>query len=678
MKSKESIGRELCVMSKILLTLVGLIPTVTLIGWLFEIELFKRLVDNSVAMNPLTAVLLMVAFISFGLIQHEGYSITTRNISTSLAVILILIGLYKILSLIFGFPFILDQIFFSKDLVEPGRFQRNELDPVMAFVIFNVGIAIILLDKHIIISENLLFFNTLISLLCLYGYAYGVKFLIGIGNLFPMSILGAFCILFFNLSALFARPRRGNMAILIGESPFEVVNMRLIAFFMPLFVGWSKLYGEDQEWFTKEFGTAIFAVFSYGVSMYFLKRQSTIQYKLRELKKEEERMTKEDAQKLNAILDNIPAIIYIQDMDRRFETINRSFEKFHDLTKDQVAGKKAKDIFEEKYVKLFEEREDVLVTGQSQNKEFTLSFKDRKRCFWNVSFPLRDMSGKIYAVCSVSVEITMLKENEKEIREKKAWLDYILDNLTEGVLVANQDRDYILYNKVAKNILQTEIAEITDDDEKSHYYLYDLEGEKKVPSDELPMVRALNGEKVYDYELLVKDPRWDEPKHLSVSAMPIVISDAPSQAVAVFRDVTEKRKTQKEIKENARKLRTILMSIEEGILVVDEKGKPFIVNKKAIEILGDIERDLEWEAIPERYHLYRADNNKLYEYTDLPIYKALREDKGDEAIIIVRNPNHDQHKTIKVAATPVTFEDGAINVVVVITDITMIDYPAIE
>ena len=666
-------------MSKMLLTMVGLIPTVTLIGWLFDIELFKRLVDNSVAMNPLAALLLMITFISFGAIQHEGYSSTRKNISVFLALILIVVGLYKIFSLIFGFPFILDQIFFAKDLIEPGRFQRNELDAVMAFVIINVGVAIILLDKYIIFSENLLFFNTLIALLCLYGYAYGVKFLIGIGNLFPMSILGAFCILFLNLADLFARPNRGNMAILIGESPFEVINMRLIAFFMPLFVGWAKLYGEDKEWFTKEFGTAIFAIFSYGVSMFFLKRQSAIQYRVRELKKEEERIVKEDAQKLNSILDNIPALIYIKDMDRKFETINRSFEKFHDLTKEQVAGKKVEEIFsEEKYITLFNERDEILKTGEARTTEFEMSIKDRERYFWNVTFPLKDMKDRIYALCSVSIEITMLKENEKEISEKKAWLDYILDNLMEGVLVANKDGEYLLYNKVAKNILQVDVQEITTDDDDEHYYIYDLEGEKKIPSDELPLVRALNGEKVFDYELLVKNPKWDSPKHLSVSAMPIVVNGASSQAVAVFRDVTERRKIQREIMENARNLRAILMSIEEGIIVVNEKGKPFIVNKKASDILGKIEKDIEWEEIPEHYHLYRTDDYTLYKYKELPIYKALQEDKADEAIIIVKKPDDEQNKTIKVAATPVTFEDDSVNAVVVITDITMIDYPSIE
>jgi len=676
MKSKESISRELCIMSKILLTLVGLIPTVTLIGWLFDIELFKRLVDNSVAMNPLAAVLLMITFISFGAIQHEGYSATRRNISVFLALILIVVGLYKILSLIFGFPFILDQIFFAKDLIEPGRFQRNELDAVMAFVIVNVGIAIILLDKYIIISENLLFFNTLIALLCLYGYAYGVKFLIGIGNLFPMSILGAFCILFLNLAALFARPNRGNMAILIGESPFEVINMRLIAFFMPLFVGWAKLYGEDKEWFTKEFGTAIFAIFSYGVSMFFLKRQSAIQYRLRELKKEEERTVKEDAKKLNSILDNIPSVIYIMDMDRRFETINRNFEKFHDLTKEQVAGKKIEEVFsEQKYIELFNERNKVLETGESQTKEFTLSFKDRERYFWNETFPLRDMDNKIYAVCSVSVEITMLKENEKEIKEKKAWLNSILDNLAEGVLVADKEGKNLLYNKVARDILQVDITEIQNIGSEDNY-IYDVEGENVLPSEEWPLIKALNGEKVFDYELLIKNPEWDAPKHLSVSAMPIVVNGSSSQAVAVFRDVTERRKIQKEIKENARKLRAILMSIEEGIIVVDEKGKPFIVNKKASDILGKIEKDIEWEEIPEHYHLYRTDKDDLYKYKELPIYKALQEGEANEALIIVKKPGNERNKTIKVAATPVTFEDDSVNAVVVITDLTMIDYPS--
>lgn len=678
MQHEEIINRKLCKLSEGFLLAVGIIPAITLIGWIFDIEILKRLINSSVAMNPLAAILLVLAAFGFRLIQHKGYSEQNKLYSVIIASILIAAGLYKLLALIFDFPFVLDQVFFKSELEEPIQHRKNEIDPVMAFVIMNIGISIIIFDRWLKAAENILFFNTLIAILCLYGYAYGTEYLIEIANLFPVSILSAFCILFLNLAALFARPNRGNMEILIGESPFQVVNIRLLAFFLPLIVGWCQLYGERNDIFSKEFGTSIFAIFSYGLTMYLTKKQSEVEHDLRLLKEEEEKIIKEDAKRLNSILNNIPSKIFIKDLNGKVLTVNHSFENFYGVNEKNAVGKNLDEVVEDEELrKIFRERDDVLESGEARRSEFSVRYEGKKHYFWNVTFPLRDIKDKMYAICSISTEITELKEKAREINEQKTWLNNILDNLSEGVVVTDKGGKFLLFNQMAEKILGKSPSVVMPENLSDKFYFFDKDKLTPYPVDKFPLNRSLQGEKVNEEELLVDNPEFDRPKRISVTSRPMDIEDEEPQAIMVLRDVTEKREIQKEVKENAKKLKTILLSIEEGIIVLDQNGKPYIFNQKAKDILGEKPKEISWEKIPEQLHLYKTDGETLFDFEELPIYKALKEHTSEESIVVVKRPDVARSKTIKVAATPVKLEDESINAVVVLTDITQFDYPDI-
>lgn len=55
----------------ILIAIVVLIPSLVLMGWLFNIELLKTMLPNVVAMNPTSAVLLILSGFSLYLVQEK-------------------------------------------------------------------------------------------------------------------------------------------------------------------------------------------------------------------------------------------------------------------------------------------------------------------------------------------------------------------------------------------------------------------------------------------------------------------------------------------------------------------------------------------------------------------------------------------------------------------------------
>src|SRR5262249_20574736 len=70
------------------------------------------------------------------------------------------------------------------------------------------------------------------------------------------------------------------------------------------------------------------------------------------------------------------------------------------------------------------------------------------------------------------------------------------------------------------------------------------------PPDQLPLVRAVRGESVDEAEVFVRHARAPEGAWLSATARPL--RDGPGGlrgAVAVFRDVTERKRAERELRE---------------------------------------------------------------------------------------------------------------------------------
>lgn len=665
--NKKRIISQTLQLSRILLFITLAIPFISLLGQVLDVGLLKRVFFGSRPMGLVGLTLTLIGGVSLLLVQKLGYSKWAQLISLLLAGLLIISGIYKYVTMALQLEFIPD-ILLNKSLREVKPYINTLFDPLGAFITISMGVAFILYDKKYKISEPIFIFITIICLLIIYGHAYRVDVLTGIqGQSF--GIFGAVCVLFMSLAALFARPTRGRMAVLIGEKPIQVVTMRLIAFFVPLVVGWGKLYGVNHGIFSEEGGTAIFAIFSYGTSMFFLQRQSSISYKLRKAKKKKRLIIKKDAKKLRSIIDNIPASIYIMDHDGRFTDGNKYFRKYHNVESQDFIGKQPEDVIKDKEVlELVRKREFLLENEDNQQSEYTLDENGRKRYFVNVSFSLKQVEDQKYGLCSISTEITELKEKEKKIEKQRIWLDYILENLTDGVVVADQKGEFLLYNKVGIEITGKGSKNVAPEDIPKKYHVYEENGKEHLPAEKLPLLRALKGEKVDDFKMMIKNPDFDKPRYLNVSGRPIEMEGEPTEAMVVFRDITREREILSQSKKEIEKLKKVLMSVKDGIILTNEDAEIVIYNKVAEEIFGKIPDKPTWEDVPEAYKVLSEDGKTKLSYKDLPGYKALQDDKVHEKILTVKHD--DTLKKIQVIANPLTFDDGTKNVVAIINDIT--------
>jgi signal transduction histidine kinase/ActR/RegA family two-component response regulator len=241
------------------------IGLLVLIGWLFMIEALKRIAPGFVAMNPLSAILLITAGSALFLARsRDARAWPSRRVAQILAFSVAAIGFLKLLFLWRGVDWALDSWFFSNELLSAGTNLPNRMAPNTAFNFLLSGMALFLIDFEIRghrPSELLSVLCGVSGILALAGYIYQAPMLYGIGYAIPMALHTALGFILLALGILVARPHVGIMAIVASDTAGGMVARKLLplSVVLPIALGLLRLYGEHTGLYDAEFGTAIYS-----------------------------------------------------------------------------------------------------------------------------------------------------------------------------------------------------------------------------------------------------------------------------------------------------------------------------------------------------------------------------------------------------------------------------------
>ena len=127
-----------------------------------------------------------------------------------------------------------------------------------------------------------------------------------------------------------------------------------------------------------------------------------------------EQEVKESWSVLQSMMDNIPGIVFLKDLDGRYLFVNRKFEQLSGLSRDQIKGKTVFDISPKELAEVAHgHQRKILATQSPVEVEETVLYPEGPRPHLAVKFPLRDASGKIYATGGISTDITERKKVEQ-------------------------------------------------------------------------------------------------------------------------------------------------------------------------------------------------------------------------------------------------------------------------
>jgi len=171
-------------------------------------------------------------------------------------------------------------------------------------------------------------------------------------------------------------------------------------------------------------------------------------------RKRAEEALRSSEERLRAILDNSPAVIFLKDTRGRYLHVNGQFERQFRLIRRQVVGRTDREIFPRAQAALFQSHDrKVLREGVPLGFEETARYHDGVHTSIVSKFPLRDAKGKIYALCGIATDITARKRAEEALRLSEERFRLLVSNVRNyAIFLLDPDGRVASWNAGAERI----------------------------------------------------------------------------------------------------------------------------------------------------------------------------------------------------------------------------------
>ena len=319
-------------------------------------------------------------------------------------------------------------------------------------------------------------------------------------------------------------------------------------------------------------------------------------------------------EQLQAIIDGAAdTVVFLKDIEGRFISVNSRFEELLGITRDDVRGKTDYDIITRERADHYRAHDQqVLETGQPMQIEEVARLADGKEhTFLANKFPLVDTSGKPYAVCSISVDITERKQAEQALirSEKMAFEHKQLQALAERLRQVREEERKMVARDLHDDIGQIltaikmdmtwAVRQLPKSEDEVHGR---LAGSIELINEGVQSVRRIcSGLRpgILDDLGLAAAIDWQAKEFASRTGIPCQVTVPPGElrldgdrATAVFR-IFQECLTNVARHAEAHSVRNSLDQQDESlILVVEDDGKGFLESEVAgsLGVLGMKER----------------------------------------------------------------------------------------
>jgi PAS domain S-box-containing protein len=287
--------------------------------------------------------------------------------------------------------------------------------------------------------------------------------------------------------------------------------------------------------------------------------------------------------RLDETVSNVPGIVWEtmvvpQTNQRRTTFISDHVYKMLGYTPDewlaQPPGFGARLMHEDDREQALQASAEVLATGQDGTSQFRWRAKDG-HIVWTENYlsPIVNEAGEIAGLRGVAIDISARKQAQETARltkeKDRAILEAIPDLMflqtRDGVYLdhhCNDPRDLLLppdsfMGKNMRDVLPPQLAE-----------RFAEAFQKAIETREMQLV---------EYELLLRDEsRWFEAR----------ITPSGENILSVIRDITQRVRSEAEIKRSETQLAGVISSAMDGIITIDSDQRVLLFNQSAEKIFG--------------------------------------------------------------------------------------------
>jgi len=277
-------------------------------------------------------------------------------------------------------------------------------------------------------------------------------------------------------------------------------------------------------------------------------------------------------------LDKLPIGICEVDIKGKVTFVNKRFEEVSGYSREEVVGKSGFKLgmFKDETLKYLAKRMMDLLLGKPPHCMETQFRCGDGRWIWvEIEARVAKKRGIPVGFQITSREVTERKQAEEELAGISAFLSNILSNMSDYVLVTDEDYTIRFLNDTARKI---------------HGDIVGKKCYKAIRERDSPCYHA--GIPCEVHEIIEKGGDHFEDTRLSnvigrttnVRARPTITSDGRKGVVQVSRDVTEEKKSKERLENSLSLLRATLESTADGIIAVDIDKRITTYNQKYVDM----------------------------------------------------------------------------------------------
>ncbi|MGI0495338.1 PAS domain S-box protein [Alkalinema pantanalense CENA528] len=300
-------------------------------------------------------------------------------------------------------------------------------------------------------------------------------------------------------------------------------------------------------------------------------------------RKRAEEAAKFRQQQVISLLNNIPHAAWLKDQEGRFLSVNAPFGEACGYDPSQLVGLTDLDIWPRELAASYQQDDrDVMLSGhQKRVEEYFVASDGTGKWVETIKTPVFDDWGEPIGMAGISMDITKRKRSEQilqqlnqeleqrvqqrthELQQQTQLLQIILNSIGDGVLVANTSGEIILHNPAAENIPGLGVS-INSDALQNFWGIY-LPGGIPCATDQLPLMRAMQGESIDQAEMVLRNIFHPEGIYIEVTARPLYDNhQSLIGGVAVLRNVTDRKQAEQALQAERLRLQLALEAADMG------------------------------------------------------------------------------------------------------------------
>lgn len=327
-------------------------------------------------------------------------------------------------------------------------------------------------------------------------------------------------------------------------------------------------------------------------NVYLMDNRDVIQCNIRDItvRKHAEEVFRATETRLRILLQTIPELIWLKDVNGVLLACNTMFERFLGTSEVDIIGKTDYDFVDSELADFFRENDRLaILTGLPTSNEEWVTFADdgHRAYLHTIKTPVFDSKGNLFGVLGVGRDITERNQAEEALRASEKHFRAIFDQSPIAIALIDMQGRPIISNVTMSEMLGYSNQELSKMKFTEFTFQEDIEKD-------LTQFGELIEGRISNYSM---EKRYVHKNGNLIWANLFVTllrneKGMPHEIIGMIEDITERKNTEEALKESEIKYRAFFENSMDAILLTSPDGKIFSANQAACSMFGYSENEL--------------------------------------------------------------------------------------